>query len=76
LQYSQRDVCLRVDLQATLDPAHTSSIIGKLHQALITDYRAVTAKAREDARKPIESAFRAAHCDLKSLAEGDPNRKP
>ena len=36
------------ELEKTLDPANTASIIGKLRNALIDDYRKVTTKVRED----------------------------
>jgi hypothetical protein len=36
------------DLEKRLDPANTASIIGKLRNALLDDYRKVTAKVRED----------------------------
>jgi hypothetical protein len=39
---------LAKELEKTLDPANTASIIGKLRNALIDDYRKVTAKVRED----------------------------
>ncbi len=39
---------LRKDLEKTLDPANTQSIIGRFRGALIDDYRKVTAKVRED----------------------------
>jgi uncharacterized alpha-E superfamily protein len=39
---------LSKDLNRTLDPANTESIIGKLRIALTTDYQRVTAKVRED----------------------------
>ncbi len=36
------------DLEKTLDPANAASIIGKLRNALLDDYRKVTSKVRED----------------------------
>jgi hypothetical protein len=39
---------LRKELDKTLDPANTQSIIGRFRAALIDDYRKVTAKVRED----------------------------
>jgi hypothetical protein len=39
---------LRKELEKTLDPANTQSIIGRFRGALIDDYRKVTAKVRED----------------------------
>jgi hypothetical protein len=36
------------DLEKTLDPGNTASIIGKLRTALLDDYGKVTAKVRED----------------------------
>jgi hypothetical protein len=39
---------LRKELEKTLDPANTQSIIGRFRAALIDDYRKVTAKVRED----------------------------
>ena len=51
------------ELNRTLDPANTQSIIGKLRGALVDDYQRVTAKVREDLdlanpRSPL-SALRA-----------------
>ena len=39
---------LRKELEKTLDPANTQSIIGRFRGALIDDYRKVTGKVRED----------------------------
>ena len=41
-------VTLGKDLEKTLDPAKAASIIGKLRNALLDDYRKVTSKVRQD----------------------------
>jgi hypothetical protein len=41
-------VALGKELERSLDPANAASIIGKLRNALLDDYRKVTSKVRED----------------------------
>jgi hypothetical protein len=39
---------LRKDLEKSLDPANTESIVGRLRDALLNDYKKVTARVRKD----------------------------